>query len=205
MSGRRFLWLGNHPALDFLNTEPVRDGAPVDLLATFDDVLAWLRDSELLEPGQAQAAARRWSASRGAERALAEARRLRRVLRQGIERLAHGKPLGTEVLGAINALLRRRVGHAQIFESNGAFQRRFAIELTAPSDALAPLAEAVGDLLCHADLGLVRRCENPRCVLYFYDTSRNHSRRWCSMTMCGNRAKVAAHYQRRRGSKIALP
>jgi len=44
----------------------------------------------------------------------------------------------------------------------------------------------------------VKACQNPQCVLLFYDTTKNHARRWCSMAACGNRAKVAAHYQRAR-------
>ncbi|MCI0410524.1 MAG: CGNR zinc finger domain-containing protein, partial [Acidobacteria bacterium] len=54
------------------------------------------------------------------------------------------------------------------------------------------------DLLSEGDLTLVRKCENPACILYFHDTTKNHARRWCSMRACGNRAKVAAHYRRRR-------
>ena len=56
-------------------------------------------------------------------------------------------------------------------------------------------------VLCYADLALVKKCENPVCVLFFYDTSKNHSRRWCSMSVCGNRMKVAAHYQRLRKAR----
>jgi predicted RNA-binding Zn ribbon-like protein len=57
------------------------------------------------------------------------------------------------------------------------------------------------DLLCYADPSLVKKCENAACVLFFYDTTKNHSRRWCSMRVCGNRMKVAAHYQRLRKLK----
>jgi predicted RNA-binding Zn ribbon-like protein len=42
----------------------------------------------------------------------------------------------------------------------------------------------------------IKRCANPRCVLYFRDTSRTRRRRWCSMAVCGNRMKVAAHARR---------
>ncbi len=51
-------------------------------------------------------------------------------------------------------------------------------------------------LLCSQDLSLVRRCQNEACTLFFLDVTKNHTRRWCSMQSCGNRAKVAAHYQR---------
>jgi predicted RNA-binding Zn ribbon-like protein len=49
---------------------------------------------------------------------------------------------------------------------------------------------------------LLRRCANhDTCVLMFLDTSRSHTRRWCSMELCGNRSKVAAHDARSRGRK----
>jgi predicted RNA-binding Zn ribbon-like protein len=61
---------------------------------------------------------------------------------------------------------------------------------------IVPIAEAAADLLCHGDLSLVKKCGNPRCILFFYDTTKNHARRWCSMAGCGNRMKAAAHYRR---------
>jgi predicted RNA-binding Zn ribbon-like protein len=57
---------------------------------------------------------------------------------------------------------------------------------------LAPVAEAIADLLANGDFGLVRHCEGKRCVMWFYDRTKGHRRRWCSSTGCGNRAKVAA-------------
>jgi predicted RNA-binding Zn ribbon-like protein len=64
---------------------------------------------------------------------------------------------------------------------------------------LVPIAESAAWLLEHGDPSLVRRCEGPACVLLFYDTTRNRSRRWCSMEGCGSRAKAAAYYRRTRG------
>jgi predicted RNA-binding Zn ribbon-like protein len=63
---------------------------------------------------------------------------------------------------------------------------------------LVPIAEAAADLLCAGNFEYLRKCENPACVLLFYDTTKNHRRRWCSMAACGNRAKVAQFYQRQR-------
>ncbi len=79
---------------------------------------------------------------------------------------------------------------------SGGFEKRFRAEFREPAQLLWPVAESACDLLCYADLTLVKKCENPICVLFFYDTTKNHSRRWCSMSVCGNRMKVAAHYQR---------
>jgi predicted RNA-binding Zn ribbon-like protein len=63
-----------------------------------------------------------------------------------------------------------------------------------PEQLLQPVAHAMGDLVCHADFSYVRRCE--RCTLWFLDVSRGHQRRWCSMALCGNRAKAEAYRQR---------
>ena len=46
----------------------------------------------------------------------------------------------------------------------------------------------------------VKHCENPDCVLWFFDTTRNGTRRWCSMAVCGNRMKARRHYDRRKGA-----
>ncbi len=65
---------------------------------------------------------------------------------------------------------------------------------------LAPVAEAVADLLADGDFNLVRHCEGNACVMWFYDHTKGHRRRWCTSTGCGNRAKVAAF--RARASQI---
>ena len=62
---------------------------------------------------------------------------------------------------------------------------------------LAPVARSAAWLLEHGDPTLVRRCGGSGCVLLFYDTTKNHSRRWCSMEGCGSRAKAGAYYRRR--------
>lgn len=69
-----------------------------------------------------------------------------------------------------------------------------------PDALLLPLAEAMGDLICHADFEQVKICEGPTCTLWFNDVSKNHTRRWCSMAVCGNRAKAAAHRAKNRSA-----
>ena len=65
-----------------------------------------------------------------------------------------------------------------------------------PEALLAPLAESAAELLAHADFDLIRQCEGQDCVLWYYDRTKAHRRRWCSMAICGNRAKVAAFRER---------
>ena len=75
-----------------------------------------------------------------------------------------------------------------------------------PVRLLLPVAESAAWLLEHGDPSLVRRCGGERCVLVFYDGTKNRSRRWCSMDGCGSRAKAAAYYRRKqRGRGAAGP
>jgi predicted RNA-binding Zn ribbon-like protein len=61
---------------------------------------------------------------------------------------------------------------------------------------LVPVADAIARLLTEGDFDLVRKCESSDCTLWFYDRTKAHHRRWCSMALCGNRAKVAAYRAR---------
>jgi predicted RNA-binding Zn ribbon-like protein len=188
-----FYFVGEHPCVDFINTEAVENGVPVDKLATFDDLAAWAVEAKLVE-------ARRWPASREADKVVARARAFRTTLRRMIEGLAEGRrTVPPATLDEINEILRARTGTLELVRTKAGYETRFQARLTEPGDLLVRVAESAADLLSHADLSLIKKCSNPACVLYFYDTTKNHARRWCSMSACGNRAKVAAHYQRLRG------
>jgi predicted RNA-binding Zn ribbon-like protein len=200
----RFTLIGNHGCLDFVNTEGMQKGQRIDVLAEFPDLAAWLSAAQLLEPAEADEAIRRWSGTPAGARALVEARKLRASLRQMVEQIARGRPIAASTVKAINALLARPIGHGELVRARNGFVRRLRFGLRAPVDLLVPVAEAAADLLCHADFSLVQKCENAACLRYFYDLSKNHARRWCSMTVCGNRMKVAAYHrraQRRRRSR----
>src|SRR5205814_10732813 len=60
------------------------------------------------------------------------------------------------------------------------------------------VARSAAELITQGDPRRLRKCANPTCRLMFYDTSKSGRRRWCSMQLCGGRAKVRAFYQRRR-------
>ena len=130
---------------------------------------------------------------------MAEVKRLREALRRMFEAIVVEQVVDRGDLEIPNAGLQRGRGYAQLERAKAGrlldrVWRREAKD--AVSEVLAPIAEAAATLLTRKDLSLLRQCENPGCVLYFYDTSKNRARRWCSMDVCGNRMKVAAHYQR---------
>jgi len=65
-----------------------------------------------------------------------------------------------------------------------------------PESLLLPIGEALAKFVCEEDFSYVKACEGPACTLMFADHTRGHARRWCSMAICGNRAKQAAHRHR---------
>jgi predicted RNA-binding Zn ribbon-like protein len=169
-----------------------------ELLVDLTAWLSWLEQAGVLQPAVTRVLGARWSHAPDAARALEEARAFRADLRRAVERITQGKPVPRSIVETVNRLLRTRVGYAEVAKVRGGFTKRFHLEFHRPSDLLVPVAEAASDLFCHADFSLIKRCENSACILFFYDRTKNHARRWCSMQWCGNRMKAAAFYERRR-------
>lgn len=192
-----FLFVGNYLCLDFINTQMIVRGQRTDLLKEWADLIAWLVRAKLLSAGEGKETVARLDPAEG-ERLLVKTRAFRAVLREMAERIVANKPVPRSTVEAINALLSQRPGYPQIIRTNGRFERRFQSETSDAAQLLVPLAEAASELLCVGDLSLVKKCRNDACILYFYDTTKNHARQWCSMGLCGNRIKVAAHYRRKK-------
>ncbi len=192
-----FIFLANQTALDFVNTEIVVNGKRVSLVQNYADFKAWLITANVVDAKRLEAAEEAWSAAEKAavvEHALA----LRSQLREAAGQIAAGTPVSEQMLDAVNTLLRHPVGYAQVEATASGYNRRLHFAPQRPADLLAPLGEAASDLLCGIEPARVKRCENPACILYYYDNSKNHTRRWCSMNVCGNRMKAAAHYRKKR-------
>jgi predicted RNA-binding Zn ribbon-like protein len=193
----RFLWLGNHLALDFLNTQPVLRGEQVDLLPDASSVIAWGHEAKLIDRTAASRLARRLQAGGRASALVEQAHGLRAAVRALVDSPGRRAPRAKD-LAVINGCLRLEGERRALACTRGGFERRLLPAEDPAALLLRSIAEAAASLLCEADPELIRRCGNPDCVLFFYDESRNHKRRWCSMELCGNRLKVAAHYQRQR-------
>jgi len=199
---RPFLFVGNHPCLDFINTELILEGHRTDLLEECADVIEWLIRAKLLGANEGKGIAARLGQAAGVG-LLSEAKAFRVVLREMAEQIVARKPVPRSVIETINRLLSQRPGYPQLLRTAGRVERHFYSSTQGPSQFLALLAEAASDLLCTKDLSLVKKCRNQACILFFYDTTKNHARQWCSMSICGNRMKVAAHYRRQlRSAKV---
>lgn len=198
----RFVFVGHHRALDFVNTEIASEGRPRDLLTSLDDLVGWLVRAGALDGGTARAALARWAGRRQGESVVGAARALRAVLRRTAHAWFEGKPTPRATVARVNELLARGTGTSRIVPAadGGGFTVERHVRVEQPEDLLVPIAEAAADLLCHADPGRVRQCAHPDCVLYFLDGTKNGTRRWCDMRTCGNRTNAAAYYRRRRRS-----
>jgi predicted RNA-binding Zn ribbon-like protein len=196
-----FVFIGNHRALDFVNTEVAVDGTPRDLLVALPDLVDWLLRAGALDRTTARSAIRRWAGTRAGRAVVQQARTLRGQLRQVADAVAAGRPAPRASLERINALLARGAAVDRVVPGAPAgFVTRRELRLRDPADLLVPIAETGADFLCHADPDRVRRCAHPACVLYFLDGTKNGTRRWCDMRTCGNRANAAAYYRRHHGA-----
>lgn len=176
--------------LDFLNTQMKVNAEVVDLLQSDKDVLIWLKQAGFPTPAV--------SGEAGSIALLRSARRLRESVRSLVEKRKTGKRGDPSILNSFLATAR---SHPQLVwkKSNTLTIHRVRQQETAKS-VLAPVAEAAADLLTTADFELVKHCEEDTCTMWFYDQTRSHNRRWCSMEICGNRHKVAAYRVRKKAS-----
>jgi predicted RNA-binding Zn ribbon-like protein len=181
-------FIGDHPAIDFVNTVRVVGGEVTDTLQSDDDVKVWL--------GLAAVPVAPKHASWPAGTLLEAARRLREATLKAIEAKKAGSRPSLRV---INSFLESSASHGRLIahaESGLEFRRVYHGET--PEEYLLPVTEAVAELLAEGDFDLVRRCASERCVLWFYDRTKGHGRRYCTSAGCGNRAKVAAYRSRTR-------
>lgn len=187
--------------LDFLNSVATPVDEPVDWVSDGEGLLAWLEQAGLV-PAAVLAQLRAAATQDELDRVAAQARELREWFR-GFVRLRKGKPLTAADLDALeplNRLLARDERHEAIVAAADGDASALALRpyrrWTSPDALLLPIAEAMARLVCEEDFTQVKACEGPRCTLLFADHTRGHARRWCSMALCGNRAKVAAHRKR---------
>ena len=191
-----FLFVGNQLALDFVNTRPVIDGKPVELLTDLDAVLRWNVAAGLLSLQHANGLRRKWGNSAAGQAAVHSLQAWREELRSALVTWEAGREVPKSAVKRLNRLLadypvlNRLTLHGRKLASESWFQPQV------PEGLIAPVARSAATLFTTADRNRVRICGN--CVLHFIDTSKKGTRRWCSMELCGNRLKVAAYTARRR-------
>ena len=190
-----FVFVGEHPAIDFANTLVISSGHLEDLLCSWSDVVDWFSLTGLsVDPGL------KLSAARGAE-ALKKVVELRQAWKEKLAQIIAGNKVSDEFLERLNTLLVEDTFHETLRRDG---KKDFSLvrsvsQFDGEKLALAILARQIALFLAAANLSYLHRCANTTsCVLYFYDTTKNHRRQWCSVASCGNRHKVA-QFRKRQG------
>lgn len=182
----------NRLCLDFVNAEP----------ASFVELVAWGRAAGALDGAEADYVLQRWGEGSEADAAHRAALKLRAHLRTIAERLAIGnRHLPAVAIEALNNTLRSRPGFLQLEAEGESWAERWKVPLRQPEDVLWRVARSAADMLSNDDVSLVKRCAQPGCGRFFFDTTKNHAKRFCRMETCGVRARAAAYYRRRTESK----
>ncbi len=208
MSTRRppAFFLSGSLGLDFLNTLATPVDSQVDWIDDGDGLLAWLETAKLV-PAKDLKALKARAIPGEFDAVAAQARNLREWFRDFI-RARSGRRLGADdlrELEPLNRLLGRDERFAQIVavpaKGSSVLELEALRRWRTPESLLLPIGEEIARLACSGDLEYVKACEGSTCTLLFVDRTRGRARRWCSMEICGNRAKQAAHRDRRRSSQ----
>jgi predicted RNA-binding Zn ribbon-like protein len=200
------MFVGGHSALDFLNSLATPIDVRVEWLDDGAGLLSWLRQAQLVSPAvlrQVQSHSSPGELNKVAE----QARNLREWFR-GFVQTHRGRPLTRDdlkKLERLNRLLERDESYSRLApataKGGSAFELQLQRKWRSPEALLFPIAEAIARFVSAEDFTDVKACEGPGCTLFFVDQTRSRARRWCSMAVCGNRAKQAAHRNRTKASR----
>ena len=184
-----FLFVGNQPALDLLNTELV-DAGKTDRIVTrcAGPGAQRFASSGLVRAADARKALRDPVA---AERFRRKLLAFRSLLRQAVLHLEAGEAPGAEFLAELNRLLEKHPTRLSVAWRAGQAKATPIFAAVQPDDLWAVVAAASAALFTEIPVSRVRKCET--CVVHFHDVSKKGTRRWCSMNLCGNKVKVAAY------------
>lgn len=181
--------------LDYVNSTPNHSDPSENYLNTYADLVSWSLYVKLLSESEAQRLADTASSQPSQASAIYEKAI---ILREAIYRILSGivqdqAPQAVDV-EILNAALSEAMAHMRLKPAEKGFVWEW--ETDSLEFMLWQAAWSAGELLRSDDLKYLRKCEG--CDWLFLDTSRNHSRRWCDMKTCGNRAKARRHYERTR-------
>ncbi|HEX4027179.1 MAG TPA: CGNR zinc finger domain-containing protein [Rhizomicrobium sp.] len=199
------IFVGDATGLDFLNSIATPVDTPIDWIDDGEGYLRWLEQAGLV-PDDVLRDMRARALPGELDRIADQARSLREWFR-GFVCGHKGRPLTAGALGELeplNRLLEQGESFSRIAlgpAEPGPFALQSVRRWQGPGALLLPVGEALARLVCSEDFSHVKACEGPACTLLFADHTRGHARRWCSMAICGNRAKQAAHRHRRKAQR----
>jgi predicted RNA-binding Zn ribbon-like protein len=188
--------LGGRLSLDFVNATPPNAELSWERLVHFlgsTSVVSDERGAQLLGLPQ--------SDPQAAEALLLTARRLGSALRKVFAAMLRKQRIAGEWIEPLNRILRITEGHDELVAQAGIWKIEFVAREGGLDWLLAAVARSGAEIISEGARAGLRLCANPHCGLYFYDDSRTHRRRWCSMAVCGNRSKVAAFAKKRASAR----
>ena len=192
------IFIADSIGLDFLNSIATPVDTPVDWLDSGDGLVRWLAQAKLV-PADALDELKARAMEGELDKVADQARALREWFR-GFVHKHMGRPLTPKALrelGPLNSLLERDEAFSQISRHHHSGGDRLELRTMrrwrSPESLLLPIGEALATFVCEEDFADVKACEGHSCTLGFADHTRRRARRWCSMAVCGNRAKQAAH------------
>jgi predicted RNA-binding Zn ribbon-like protein len=195
------IFIADSIGLDFLNSIWTPVDKPVDWLDSGEGLIRWLTQAKLVPTkilDELTARARPGELDEVADQA--------RALREWFRTFVHrhmGSPLplkALQELGPLNEILMHDETFSRISRDRQSGSGRLELQIKrrwrSPQSLLLPIGEALAKFVCEEDFADVKACEGHNCTLTFADRSQRRARRWCSMAICGNRAKQAAHRNR---------
>jgi predicted RNA-binding Zn ribbon-like protein len=197
---------GGHPALDLVNSldNRFRADGPDEMLASYTDLLRFMAESGLLQSQQVHALAK-LSGSEGATEALGAVRELREATAGVCYALVEEKTPPPSDIQTLERCFLAADQHRELCwqaplhnpeaRASIAWQWRGARKTHGPAESSPSLpawmlSRAVADLLLSDGVTRIKTCDVDTCRWLFLDTSKNHTRRWCNMKVCGNRMKA---------------
>ncbi len=197
--GYLFELTGGRLCLDLVNTLDERGTErPRELLRRYEDLIGWGVQTGTIGAAQARALRTRAAGDpRAAERALARIVGVRETLFLVFSAVARRSALPVAALGRLDDLIGEAAGKRRLTHRRGRFAWSWEAADPADLDRLRWMAVwSAAELLTSAEIDRVRQCAGAGCAWLFLDTSKNRTRRWCDMSVCGNRAKARRHYQK---------
>jgi predicted RNA-binding Zn ribbon-like protein len=194
--------IGGALCLDFVNTvDPRHAPGRREYLDSYPALVAWGSHTGAIDADQAERL-RQAAAAQPAEadRVLGRAIRLREALYPLFSQADRRRRPEPEDLGVLQAELARALASFRLSWSPAGFGWGWDQASSGLDRVLWPVAWSAADLLAQGPLERIRECPGQgTCGWLFLDLSKNASRRWCDMRVCGNRAKARRHYARTLG------
>jgi predicted RNA-binding Zn ribbon-like protein len=192
--------IGGELCLDFANTLSTRmEGLGREYFTSYCDLVAWSRHAGVLNEEGARtllqkAAHQPDQAAAALERAIA----LRETLYHVFSAIADNRQPQEADLTAMNCALHEALSRLEVVPAADGFAWNWVADEAGLDHVLWPVVRSAAQLLTSGDLARVSECAREGCDWLFVDTSKNHSRRWCTMAVCGSRVKARRYYRRKK-------